>query len=522
MKFGLLLAGAAGLVWGQKAMVEGNLVDARGGAVASAAVACGEVKAKSDAEGRFQLRIASGGKCRVSVAATGYYVADERNLRVYGDVSKPVQLRNLVLQREARLGGVVKLASGEPMGEGQVFLLERGVGEGAKWLRTVAAQEIGRDGKFVFGQVRAGKYYLMGSPKLCRKGVARQATPTFYPASGDWKSAVELNVEAGEAKNDLVIGMLETQTYQVTGRMALGAVHPSNMLLAFVQLRRVPESGGVGSVVLKEGDLVQQPFADSLLRQSGAVRFDNVLPGRYDVTVFYKGSWEEYVVGKLEVTDHDVVDLKLQLPQPTKVRGKVVLRDFESATLVSHLEFDSGRELSGYSKTALVDQDGNFEVDLPLPGRYAVYTQHPDLKNRDIYVAGVTWNGKKLPGGEAPIGLKGGTMLVELVMGTAKVAGMAPREAEKVVLFPMPLYISSFRLFVQADVDERGNYELERVLPGKYYVCATGSLEHVNERDLFRDAGLLGLLDRDCVKVDVGEKAKVKLDLKRVLEVEQK
>jgi hypothetical protein len=115
-------------------------------------------------------------------------------------------------------------------------------------------------------------------------------------------------------------------------------------------------------------------------------------------------------------------------------------------------------------------------------------------------------------------------MLVELVMGTAKVAGTAPREAEKVMLFPMPMFISSSPrgLVVQSDVDGRGNYELERVLPGKYYVCATGSLEKVNKLDLFRDAGLLGLLDRDCVKVDVGEKAKVKLDLKRVLEVEQK
>ena len=429
-----------------------------------------------DAEGRFVLGGMEAGSWRVQVAAEDFAPSEPVELALPRAETDPEL--GFALVRAATVAGFVETPDGARFAGAKVELdngqpswqraLERGP-------REPDAQS-GDGGAFLLEGLRPGKLALVARSK-------------------EWAASlpVELDVAAGARADGVVLvlrrgGALTGEVYGDDGKPGVGRLVQTTEPTRFEQ---------------------QMGFSDG----EGRFRFDHLSPGTWQVVALPAddggGSAEDAAVSMMsklkmaavEITDGEVTHVVLGAPpaDPVRVRGTVTHAGAPySGALVMFMP--EGKQMLGSMKSASVDADGRYSVELDAPGRHAVTIQKlqggPGQQNVLEFRCDV-------PEAEEHV--------ADFVLPTGRVSGRVrgpdgePAAGARVSLRPeAAIRTGTFwgGAYTELVTDNEGRYDIEALRPGRYALVVGGTAL----------GGLFGNEDaahgrevRDGLDVDEGE-----------------
>ncbi|WXA86883.1 carboxypeptidase regulatory-like domain-containing protein [Pendulispora rubella] len=320
--------------------VRGRVVDISGGPVAGALVGLYSSDANSDGGRTFTRSGEQGewhawlppGRIVADASADGYAPGSS------GGVA-PGQFIEVGLTPESVLEGrVVEAATGNPVAGARVAANPSGdlarfvmSGSGA----YTATSDV--EGRFRISQLAPGRY----------KAEAR--TPQTWGVAAE---SVLLGL--GETASDLRIEVHPTAT--VTGRLVFAdgrGCHPGS-----VQATETTSKDSHGGQT----------------QEDGSVRLEGLLPGRYEIGVFCKSSWQNTTFEPLVVTKDDIAGVTWKVSAESTLRGTLVDTTGRPATAehVSATAQTSNPRVRGASESAKVASDGTFQIEGLSPGTYAI------------------------------------------------------------------------------------------------------------------------------------------------------
>ena len=345
------------LVLARPGRVLGRVVDPYGLAVAGAHIRSSQpgpgqgtglaTQTESDAEGRFELPVATG-RSSLFATATGFAPSPVRQVRVPLEETVEVEL---VLTAEAAIHGVVLREDGSPEPGADVHLASfTKPGSGG------IQRESDAGGRFEFGELAAGSYLVLvdegGGPEGERGLRAEQVT-----------------LQAGE-----------------TVEVVLGGQRPATIELALeVRFNGTPAAGGT-AIVFPEGPEFLADVREAELDGAGRATVELARAGRHQVRVRYDREQGQGASERGELTR--TVDIP-EVPRHElsldfggcSVSGRVVdltggpsqfanLDLFVLALREDHWDPTSLFPWSGGG--GLVGAEGHFEIEGLEPGRYTL------------------------------------------------------------------------------------------------------------------------------------------------------
>ncbi|AUX39117.1 hypothetical protein SOCE26_004990 [Sorangium cellulosum] len=321
--------------------VKGQVEDIGGGAISGALVMISRfgphdvVVARSDAQGSYAAWVDEG-PYMARAEADGYSVG-------FKDGVAPGPALKLLLTPASVLAGrVLEAGTGAPV-EGAKISLESeeafGMMPGAGAAHALSDAE----GRFRVDRLPPGRYRILA-----------RAVGRF-----------------GQARESVVLGVGQTSSEVVV------EVHPARTLTGRVEI--APDgapckSGNVGLMDTASGGMVGVP-----VEADGAVRFDGVLPGKYQVLVRCTNQPAEPSYPPVEVRDVDVEGLVWTVRAGLTIRGRVVDRDGGPVRANVHAHAPEMMGRSGATgASASNEPDGSFVLQGLSPAKYMVAAEPID------------------------------------------------------------------------------------------------------------------------------------------------
>ncbi|WP_437677148.1 carboxypeptidase regulatory-like domain-containing protein [Sorangium sp. So ce131] len=412
--------------------VKGQVEDIGGGAISGALVMISRfgpgdvVVARSDAQGSYAAWVDEG-PYMARAEADGYSAG-------FKDGVAPGPALKLLLTPASVLAGrVLEAGTGAPV-EGATISLENDEGWGE--MPGAAAAHSDAEGRFRVDRLPPGRYRILA-----------RAPGRF-----------------GQARESVVLGVGQTSSEVVV------EVHPARTVTGRVEI--APDgapckSGNVGLM-----DTAPRGAMGVPIEADGAVRFDGVLPGTYQVRVACANQVVEPSYPPVVVGDVDVEGLVWTVRAGLTIRGRVVDRDGGPVRANVHAHAPEMMGRSGATGAfASNEPDGSFVLQGLLPAKYMIVAEPIDhvqpepveVELRDEHAPEVTI-----------VADRGGA-----IEGTVTDADRKPVEGVHVMIAsppPMdadPLHMGPAPPRMNAAVSrEDGSFVMKGLPPGEYRVWA--------------------------------------------------
>jgi hypothetical protein len=445
------------------------------------------------ADGRFAFDHLDRGKYSLLASGRGFVNQAYQQHGVYSTavaVGPDLHSENLIfrLVPDASISGTVTDEENEPVRQGEVFLLVRGI-DGSAQVSMQGRTNLDEQGHYHFGHLSAGTYfvavvaqpwYAQDMPTApapvpredAQTGDAAQAPPeatepsaldvayrtTYYSDAVESDNATPIVLHTGErATGDITLRTVPAVRLTL---LNLGS-DPGQPASAFVQQR------------LFDTVPVNIPSRSSSTTP-GVVNITGVFPGHFFVTArkFTGKDWSSET-RELEVASDTEVDTAATSVGPVSVQGSVQLPGNAKLPAGAYIHFIN--RATGDTFGGTLSAMGTFEAEqsLPAPAPYEIsFSNLGDVSVQELNVTGATVTGRTL---QLP---RSGSVRLKIVLsqGFARIDGTVLRDEKPVsetmvVLVPERLEGNN-DLIRRDQSDSDGTFSLYRVLPGRYTVVA--------------------------------------------------
>ena len=442
-------------------------------------------KAVTDDQGNYRITNIPPGHYQLVAVAPVYISEDQGRKTILINKDETVENVDIALVRGGVITGRVTDSEGRPAIEEEISLHPVELSKGFYNLpMTVHTDDRGI--YRIYG-LPPGKYRVGAGVNDRFVGLRQRALYklTYHPAAADINQATVIELaEGGEATNvDITLGR-SMPTYSVQGRILDGRTGQPLPNLRYGYKVFMGEYGG-GSMT-----------TGAVSTSEGQFRFENLAPGKY--AVFVEPSpdvdWRAESV-RFEITDHDITGLVVKTSIGSTVSGVVVLEGTDDKAARANLQkarlfasvFEEG--VSGDdSQSSEIAQDGSFRIRALKAGTLAFsLSNHGRFQIVRIERDGIVYpKGMRIKDGEQISGVR---LIINYGSGTIrgifKVEGgtLPQNSVMHVSLRRLGEEQDSLNTFhASSQVDARGNFFMEGVIPGTYeltagvYIVATRSV----------------------------------------------
>jgi len=402
----ILIAGAAAFVSGLSAAdptfcIGGTVVNAvTGEPVRRAAVSTPQAAALSDVAGAFHFCGLPAGSYSAEAEKPGFLTAGTR-------VTVGPSIENLVLRLPplALVKGRVLDGDGNPVDGAVVQLFAFAIGDGRRKVRVESTQTTDDRGEYRIPQLKPGRYLLRAAGWQGPEHPAKDAdlpsafAPIYYGGGAELASAVPVTLAAGqEFSADFTVTM--EPSYRVRGTVAGYA----------------PREPVTVALLGPDGEPTAVPAAFD--PASGSFQIGYVPHGSYILRAT-QGEGDQRLRGEqlLQVGAADVFDVLLPLAGAVPVKGVVRLAaGAETAPGAPNCSVQLSPAVTAMYEEALdsaTGEDGEFEIDGVLPGRYRL-----SMQCATGYLASVRAGGTDLLAHDEVVITGTAPPVIEAVLGT--------------------------------------------------------------------------------------------------------
>ena len=362
-------------------------------------------------------------------------------------------------------------------------------------------------GEYRIASLVPGKYFVMARCQLTvplphsfiRRGSdveipSQSYAPLFYPGAPDLSGGARVVAAAGAEVTGIDFRMSPAVGVTVRGHVTAAGPQALPGNLQFVLEPRDP----VRLELLRTGARFD--------RQSGDFRFQQVLPGSYEITASTSSDSAFYcarVPINIGSTAPEPLELKLA---PAVTLSGTISFDGEGKASFENMRVMLNRlehQLPFPPPQAQVQKDGSFGLPGVVPGRWRLV-----VSGAPGYVKSVSLNEQEVSpfSPDIPVGFAGP---MRVVIGTkpAELEGTvsgAPSEPGQItgLLWPIEperLQVGLERTF---NADAQGRFHQTMMAPGRYYACSMAVTEPWT---LLQNVALLGALKSRCVTLELTE-----------------
>ncbi len=314
---------------------------------------------------------------------------------------KRVEKVDIVLPRAGAIAGTVTDEFGDPVVGARVRALRSRYVRGRRELAPAGFVPVTDDlGQFRVYGLTPGEYAVSASVRSAAEDV-RESEPgyavTFFPGTTVTAEIQWLHVDAGQSVTSLIIPLVPSRVFHVSG----------------IALDRAGRPMGSGVVNVTDR-IINAPVGSGLIGRDGAFRVSDLAPGDYLLSSDYFGSTTDAPqIARLAITVRasDITDIRLTPLDSGHIRGRLRLADNGGATAppISALSFDlvrlSDDGLDAHRPVAIVSRQMTFEFKtfvgrvLPrprgLPNNWAVSSVRAG--ERDVTDTGIDVTPSLLP-----------------------------------------------------------------------------------------------------------------------------
>ncbi len=484
----------------------------------------------ADSQGRFYFSGLRPGLRSISTRTTENNIVDRPSPSVHVQLGPNQIVRDVVVSivRSAWISGRVTDEAGDPVVGVYVSAYVRTNPETQPAIVAMRSSLTDDRGDYLLDPLMPGEYLVCAcqwtaplmdaglthtrsllQPSTRNSEVAVQAdvhwrppVRTFHPSAGHPEDAAIIALRSNESRTDVHIGVVSSRLSNVSGKVfGLWGSLPSTA----IRLRPVVSKIGAVSVEM-------EPVA---VGPDGTFRFADIPPGNYVLLVRYRGPGPstrvenslakllgvrparvvpaaQNAIGLWSATTvaldgRDVTDLHITVSPALRVSGVVRYSDKGAVEPLrangGMLErLDEPVDELGVSSSVRADDDGGFELDGIIPGRYRFrWTILPP----GLSLGSVRFGGRDvtdLPfvieeGASATFDITlvpndGGTVRGRVVSAvTASLTGIVAFPAER--RFWEEPFVAT-RRFTHTTTDQLGQFALDELPPGEYIVAAIG------------------------------------------------
>ena len=351
--------------------------------------------------------------------------------------------------------------------------------------------------------------------------------PVFHPSTFIRSNAGAIALRPGEERAGVDILLRMTSTAVVAGEILDAGRHAAADVEIWLS------KAGTAAVASSER---------TIMRPDGTFRLSGVMPGRYLVAVraVAGGAYQTsatpltsapraagncaFAAESIDVSGADVTGLALRLSPCLRISGHVAFSPSATLTVpsLSSMRVMLEPELAPDSPAfvpprapAVVGRDGRFslgELGDIFPGRFRVKVDLPGLEpGRGWWLESATAAGRDIL--DAPLEITAASPQVTEVVFTftdkhTAVSGLletaSRRQAHEYMVIAFPTnrdwWRTPSRRVRTARPDLRGQYEIQDLPPGEYYLVALTDLAP----DDLRDPGFLGSIAPSAIRITIG------------------
>jgi hypothetical protein len=420
----------------------------------------------------------------------------------YGERATTISLRpgqqmnniNFAMTPQAVIAGKVVDQDGDPVPNVQVSLI------GEMWQRGKLTHQMQNGGgtndlgEFRMANVRPGKYYLLAQKSFMGDsdtGVENgkpeiRPVKTFYPEAATVKSAILLEVKAGQDLTGMDIRMRTAATFHIRGKVVGPLPEGNNM-------NRLNVSASARDDYFEAMPWMAQ---SSIMTKDRTFDISGIAPGAYTVSLFGNAG-PMRVIGRaeVEVGQADVNDVELMIQQPGTVHGQVSFEANPPAgttpanvknVRVFLLNAENNRMMMG-NNSATPGDDGTFKIENVLPGKYYLQANAP----RGTYLKSVRLGNQEMAGKAIDLSSGSGQMTLVYSYGVAELDGTVqfPQSSSEaiastsatpdvsVVLIPEQMHEDGSGIEM-SNSGAGGSFSVKNVPPGRYKAYAFEKLQY--------------------------------------------
>ena len=405
---------------------------------------------------------------------------------------------NLKLIRGGAVEGRILDADNEPVVRAFVQVSRYASFQGKRRLMPTGMAMTDDRGHYRIFNIPPGMYYLSAVYRafdLPEGGSG--SSPTYYPGVMTLPEASKIQVNATRDLTGLDMILVEGESYSVSGKVVGPDGKP--ILNGWIHPVGVP----MGGFSFERGGMTDS---------QGEFKLKGLNPGKYRLSTIKEQEGKRLVGNALvDVSNSDLEGIVIALGEGSEITGRVVVEgqsdslDLRRLQVSLMADFDS----SGYNDSAgsEVKEDATFRLtNIP---EMVGYLRISGLTG-NIFLKSVRVDGQEVT--DAPIEIKGNSPLegVELVISShgAAVKGLVkaheqgpPVKGATVMVFPVnPETRGIHSRFVKStQTDQQGNYSVQGLPPGEYFLSALKSVEG----GLESDEDFLKLLQKTSKKVSL-------------------
>lgn len=475
----------------------------------------------TDAEGAFAMTGLPPGKYRMSAERAGF-VRKEFGARgnsrtgttialAAGQELKEIDFR---LEPHAVITGRVTDEEGEPLPYVHVQTMTYRYVQGRRQLTPFGGSQTNDLGEYRIFGLPPGRYYL--SANYNRMGmmggaVDRSASnqpeegfaSTYYPATNDPSSAVQIAVSAGKPVTGMDIRLRRSRTLRIRGRI-------TNL---------TANSIGRAMVMLTARDSGPFQFERNMTPvrgNEGNFEMRGVTPGSYYLTAqSFDGQNRQSARVPVDVGSSNVEGVEMTLSDSQEISGTVKVEgeaQVNPSSIRIYLEAREQGPMSG-GGMSMTKEDGTFVIRNVMPDTYRVRVM---AGQNQVYVKSVILGQQEAAEGEISISAGVSPALSVLVSTAgAQVSGGvrgdkdAPVQGAMVVLVPEVPKRQQPALYKFASTDQYGRFSLSAIAPGEYKLFAWDAVEGGE----WMDPDFLQVWENKGKSISVKENSKEAVDL---------
>lgn len=314
--------------------------------------------------GSFQFQQVPPGEYTLSATARGYLEpAQSSGSRVTIVLAGSQALSGILLRvtPQSVVSGHIVDEDGDPLAGAQIQLWRITYADGLRKLHSVNAQAANTDdrGWFRVAGLSPGRYYLSASPSRRppsgRPDDDMRYGTSFYPGTPDPTMAAPVDLKPAEELDKVDMKLRKVHTVRVEGRVlsAVQAVvwlYPDNSL---------SDTGQTTPTAVSDGGFL----------------FDEVFPGAYHLRVrVNQDGHQEWASLPISVASGGVDGITISPTAGASVKGTVTVETGGPAINFSKIfvRFQWVGHGAGSIYTTEIHEDGTFQTDALLPGKYRV------------------------------------------------------------------------------------------------------------------------------------------------------